>query len=104
MLEELLQHLQQPWVLDVQTSQNVPMTIEDIAIGQEDVLLISSSSSAKSWANNNLKIPKNILSMGKKTTETIETIPYFKGAEIHTLDGPTLDTILGFWESRVRSG
>ena len=84
--------------------ENVPMTIEDIAIGQEDVLLISSSSSAKSWANNNLKIPKNILSMGKKTTETIETIPYFKGAEIHTLDGPTLDYILGFWESRVRSG
>tara|TARA_B100000424_G_scaffold45129_1_gene31010 strand:+ start:59058 stop:60752 length:1695 start_codon:yes stop_codon:yes gene_type:complete len=84
--------------------ENVPMTIEDIAIGQEDVLLISSSSSAKSWANNNLKIPKNILSMGKKTTETIETTPYFKGAEIHTLDGPTLDSILGFWESRVRSG
>jgi len=84
--------------------ENVPMTIEDIAIGQEDVLLISSSSSAKSWANNNLKIPKNILSMGKKTTETIETTPYFKGAEIHTLDGPTLDYILGFWESRVRSG
>ena len=84
--------------------ENVPMTIEDIAIGREDVLLISSSSSAKSWANNNLKIPKNILSMGKKTTETIETTPYFKGAEIHTLDGPTLDYILGFWESRVRSG
>jgi len=84
--------------------ENVPMTIEDIAIEQEDVLLISSSSSAKSWANNNLKIPKNILSMGKKTTETIETTPYFKGAEIHTLDGPTLDYILGFWESRVRSG
>ena len=84
--------------------ENVPMTIENIAIGQEDVLLISSSSSAKSWANNKLKVPKNILSMGKKTTETIETTPYFQGAEIHTLDGPTLDYILGFWESKVRSG
>ena len=84
--------------------ENMPKTIENIAIGQEDVLLISSSSSAKSWADNNLKVPKTILSMGKKTTETIETTSYFHGTEIITLDSPTLDYILGFWESRVRSG
>ena len=84
--------------------ENMPMTVENTTIKQDDVLLISSSSSAKSWAANNLKVPKTILSMGRKTTETIETTPYFQGANIMTLDSPTLDYILGFWESYVRSG
>jgi len=84
--------------------ENMPMTIDNTTIGQNDVLLISSSSSAKSWAENKLKVPKTILSMGRKTTETIETTPYFQGTEVVTLDSPTLDYILGFWESNVRSG
>ena len=84
--------------------ENMPMTVENTTIGQDDVLLISSSSSAKSWSDNNLKVPKTILSMGRKTTETIETTPYFQGTEVVTLEGPTLDYILDFWESNVRSG
>ena len=84
--------------------ENMPMTVESTLIGQDDVLLISSSSSAKSWADNNLKVPKTILSMGRKTTETIETTPYFQGTEVATLESPTLDYILDFWESNVRSG
>ena len=84
--------------------ENMPITVENTTIGQDDVLLISSSSSAKSWADNNLKVPKTILSMGRKTTETIETTPYFQGTEVVTLESPTLDYILDFWEFNVRSG
>ena len=82
--------------------ENIPMTIENFELGTEDVLLISSSSSAESWAANKLRVPKTVLSMGRKTTETIETTAYFHGADIFTLDSPTMEFILDFWESKVR--
>jgi len=81
--------------------ENMSITPDNCSLSEEDVLLISSSSSAESWSSNRLKVPKTVLSMGKSTTETVETIPYFVGCEIITLEGPTVDYITSFWKSKV---
>ena len=84
--------------------ENMQTEVERFSISENDVLLVSSPSSAESWAKNRLPSPSTILSMGKSTTTALETTPYFQDSAIKTLDGPTVEYILAFWESRSEEG
>ena len=82
--------------------ENTHKEVESFSIGNSDVLLISSPSSAESWAKNRLPLPSTVLSMGKSTTMALETTPYFQDSAKMELDGPTVEYIVAFWESRSR--
>lgn len=84
--------------------ENTQTEVEGFSMAENDVLLVSSPSSAESWAKNQLPSPSTILSMGKSTTTALETTPYFQDSAILTLDGPTVEYILAFWESRSEEG
>ena len=45
--------------------ENRSKVVGDVNVEGDDVLLLSSPSSARSWVENSLPIPKNILCMGK---------------------------------------
>jgi uroporphyrinogen-III synthase len=76
---------------------NSPIEVKNININQEDILLISSPSSAKSWIENGLTVPDNVLCMGNLTKTTIEVLDAFKQSEIRVLDGPTFSKIVEWW-------
>ena len=67
---------------------------------EKDTLLLSSSSSARSWVENGLPIPTNILCMGQSTKEHIETLPQFSQSVVEVLDGPTAEFISKWWNKR----
>ena len=80
---------------------NTSLKVENVDVNQDDVLLISSPSSAKSWISNNLPIPDNILCMGNLTKTTIEVLDGFKKSEISVLDGPTYNKIVDWWKKET---
>ena len=80
---------------------NTPIKVKNIEINKEDVLLISSPSSAKSWIGNGLTVPDNVLCMGNLTKTTIEVLDSFKQSEIRVLDGPTFSKIVDWWEKEM---
>lgn len=80
--------------------ENTQTEVETFSMENDSILLISSPSSAESWARNRLPLPGTVLSMGKSTTIALETTPYFQDSAICTLDGPTVESIAAFWESR----
>ena len=79
---------------------NSPLEIESVNVNPDDVLLISSPSSAKSWISNNLPIPNNVLCMGNLTKTTIEVLDGFNSAEISVLDGPTFTKVVDWWKKK----
>ncbi len=81
--------------------ENKSKNLEPFDISPEDVLLLSSPSSARSWFENSLPIPKNILCMGKSSQEEIESMDYFADSKVEILKGPTAEFLSKWWkESR----
>ena len=77
---------------------NKAKEIAGIEMGANDVLLLSSPSSAQAWMKNSLPIPKNILCMGKTSREEIASMEYFSGSTVEVLQGPTAKFIAKWWE------
>lgn len=78
--------------------QNKAKEIEGMEMGVNDVLLLSSPSSAQAWMKNSLPIPKNILCMGKTSREEIVSMEYFSGSTVEVLQGPTAKFISKWWK------
>ncbi len=83
------------WVGYENKSKQVP----PIEIQKNDVLLLSSPSSARAWIENSLPIPKNILCMGKASREEIGSLELFANSKIETLQGPTAEFIKKWWKN-----
>ena len=79
--------------------ENKPKQVEGLEMGTNDVLLLSSPSSAKAWMKNSLPIPKNILCMGKTSREEIASMEYFSGSTVEVLQGPTAKFIAKWWKN-----
>jgi len=78
--------------------ENRSKVVGDIAMDSDDVLLLSSPSSARSWVENSLPIPKNILCMGKTSLQEIESLGYFADSTVEILQGPTSDFVTKWWK------
>ena len=77
--------------------QNAPKPVENLSINPDDVLLLSSSSSAISWSQNGLDVPEQILCMGIKAKDTIKSLDCFKNSQVSVLEGPTTDYLIQWW-------
>ena len=77
--------------------QNVPKTLPTVAVSEEDVLLLSSASSAVSWAENRLNVPRDILCMGENARRTIASLDHFDGCNLTVLKGPTSQALIRWW-------
>ena len=73
--------------------ENRSKAVGQIDVEGDDVLLLSSPSSARSWVENSLPIPRNILCMGKSSLEEIESLGYFSNSKVEILKGPTSDFV-----------
>ena len=78
--------------------ENRAKEISSSDVKQDDVLLLSSPSSARAWVENSLPIPKNILCMGKSSLEAINSLDYFAGSKVEVLQGPTSDFVAKWWK------
>ena len=78
--------------------ENKSITINSIEMEADDVLLLSSPSSARSWVENALPIPKNILCMGKASQEEIDSLDYFSKSTVEILQGPTAEFVSKWWK------
>ena len=78
--------------------ENRSKVVGDVNVEGDDVLLLSSPSSARSWVENSLPIPKNILCMGKSSLQEIESLGYFAGSTVEILQGPTSDFVTKWWK------
>ncbi|MBL6732875.1 MAG: hydroxymethylbilane synthase [Candidatus Poseidoniaceae archaeon] len=79
--------------------ENQPKQVDKMPVADNDVLLLSSPSSARAWVENDLPIPKNILCMGKASQEEIESLQDFATSTVEVLQGPTAEFIAKWWES-----
>ena len=79
--------------------QNQAKQIDKMPVADNDVLLLSSPSSARAWVENDLPIPKNILCMGKASQEEIESLQDFANSTVEVLQGPTAEFIAKWWKS-----
>ena len=80
--------------------ENRAKSVEQFEVGTDDVLLLSSPSSARAWAGNSLPIPKNILCMGKSSQEEIASLPHFAESKVEILQGPTAKFVAKWWKTR----
>ena len=78
--------------------ENRSKAVGQIDVEGDDVLLLSSPSSARSWVENSLPIPRNILCMGKSSLEEIESLGYFSNSKVEILKGPTSDFVTEWWK------
>ena len=78
--------------------ENAPKSVENISVNPDDVLLLSSSSSAISWSQNGLDVPEQILCMGIKAKDTIKSLDCFKNSQVSVLEGPTTDYLIQWWK------
>ena len=78
--------------------ENKPKAMEPIDIDPLDVLVLSSASSARSWAENGLKVPHEILCMGENARSTILSLDHFNEARVSVLDGPTSESLVDWWQ------
>ena len=78
--------------------ENSSKEIEQIEVEQEDVLVLSSASSAISWAENNLMVPHEILCMGENAKRTIASLDHFSGCRVSVLNGPTSEALVQWWQ------
>ena len=79
--------------------ENQAKELEGFDMGANDVLLLSSPSSAQAWMKNSLPIPKNILCMGKTSREEIASMEYFSKSTVEVLQGPTAKFIAKWWKN-----
>lgn len=77
--------------------ENAPKSVENLSVNPDDVLLLSSSSSAISWSQNGLDVPEQILCMGIKAKDTIKSLDCFKNSQVSVLEGPTTDYLIQWW-------
>ncbi len=84
------------WVGYENRSKSVP----SFDIQADDVLLLSSPSSARAWVENSLPIPKSILCMGKSSLEEIDSLGYFAESEVEILRGPTAEFVSKWWKTK----
>lgn len=71
-------------------------------VKNEDVLLISSPSSAKSWDQNELPVPDVVICMGTTTKTEIQNIERFNNTELIVLDGPVTESVSVWWNDNRR--
>jgi hypothetical protein len=77
--------------------------VDNATLSADDVLLLSSSSSAISWAENGLVVPNEIICMGNNARETILSLDHFQGSNVSVLKGPTTEYLMQWWkENRGR--
>lgn len=79
--------------------ENNPKDVYNFEVNQDDVLLLSSPSSAKAWAKNGLPIPTSILCMGQQSLEQITSMDYFSETSVEVLQGPTADFVSDWWKT-----
>jgi uroporphyrinogen-III synthase len=79
--------------------ENQPKQVDKMPVADNDVLLLSSPSSARAWVENGLPIPKNILCMGKASQEEIESLQDFANSTVEVLQGPTAEFVAKWWKS-----
>ena len=84
------------WVGYENRSKSVP----SFDIQADDVLLLSSPSSARAWVENSLPIPKSILCMGKSSLEEIDSLGYFSESTVEILKGPTAEFVSKWWKTK----
>ena len=77
--------------------QNSRKIVQFDGMERDDVLLISSPSSARSWDYNELPVPDTVLCMGTTTETEIQSIERFNNAELIVLDGPVTESITLWW-------
>ena len=77
--------------------ENAPKDLPPVGVDSEDVLVLSSASSAISWAKNGLDVPRDILCMGDNARRTIESLDHFEGCQVSVLKGPTSDALVEWW-------
>ena len=80
--------------------ENRTKPVSMIDVDSDDVLLLSSPSSVRAWAENSLPIPRSILCMGKTSLEEIESMDYFDESEVEVLQGPTAEFVANWWKMR----
>ena len=80
--------------------ENRSKSVPSIEIGSDDVLLLSSPSSARAWVENSLPIPKSILCMGKSSLEEIDSLGYFSESTVEILKGPTAEFVSKWWKTK----
>ena len=80
--------------------ENRRKSVPSIDIRSDDVLLISSPSSARAWVENSLPIPKSILCMGKSSLEEIDSLGYFSESTVEILKGPTAEFVSKWWKTK----
>ena len=78
--------------------ENSPKQMPSVEVHPEDVLVLSSSSSARSWAENGLRAPHEILCMGENARETIRSLDHFNGCRVSVLSGPTSEALIAWWK------
>ena len=79
---------------------NISKAMSSFDVQSNDVLLLSSPSSARAWVENSLPIPKNILCMGKSSLEEIDSLGYFSSATVEILKGPTAEFVANWWNRK----
>lgn len=78
--------------------ENRPKELDPVDVDPLDVLVLSSASSARSWAKNGLKVPHEILCMGENARKTIASLEYFVDARVSVLSGPTSESLVEWWK------
>ena len=78
--------------------ENRTKQIPAMPVSDDDVLLLSSPSSARAWVENSLPIPKNILGMGKSSLAEIDSLGYFTDSTVEILQGPTSEFVAKWWK------
>ena len=78
--------------------ENKPKDMAPVDIKPLDVLVLSSASSARSWAENDLTVPHEILCMGENARTTILSLDHFSEARVSVLSGPTSDSLVEWWQ------
>ena len=82
--------------------ENRSKSVQQINVEPDDVLLLSSPSSARAWVENSLPIPKSILCMGKSSLEEINSLGYFSESTVEILNGPTAEFVSKWWKNKER--
>jgi uroporphyrinogen-III synthase len=77
--------------------ENKTKKVDSFSSSKDDVLLLSSPSSALAWVDNSLPIASTILVMGESTKAQLEKMEQFSESNVQVLKGPTADYITQWW-------
>lgn len=79
---------------------NSSIKIDGVEIGDNDVILMSSPSSVRSWVENNLPVTKNILCMGRSSYLEITENEYFKESSVDIIETTSSEFIINWWKDK----